>query len=67
MGLDCYKRVKYDRWTKGAVECYKRGCVCSNCPVIDIFPNCKMKYSVLSLVRQYGKPNIEDFETKENK
>lgn len=57
------------RWTRSAVDCYKIGCNCSRCniPLIMETP-CKMKYSVLELVKKFGKPIttkgiIEDKET----
>lgn len=55
---------KYQRWTVGAVECYKRGCICKDCPTFTILgERCVMKNSVLQLVKLYGKPEkaiIED-------
>lgn len=46
------------RWTRQAVECYERGCICENCPIPQItsIANCKMKACVLELVKMYGKP-----------
>lgn len=44
-------------WTRTAEECYKRGCNCEDCPIQKIMETrCKMKESVLALVRMYGKP-----------
>ena len=45
-------------WTYTARKCYKIGCVCSKCDEVpdDIKKQCKMKYSVIKLVRNIGKP-----------
>ena len=45
-------------WTYTAKKCYKIGCVCSKCDEVpdDIKKQCKMKYSVIKLVRNIGKP-----------
>lgn len=66
--IDVYKRIKYKRWTKGSIECYRRGCVCQNCPTFDLVGDeCRMKQAVLSLVRMYGKPpEITDYKEVEN-
>ena len=52
------------RWTKAAIDCYQKGCVCSNCYYKDFFngspQKCQMKATVLELVRVLGIPqNIE--------
>lgn len=48
------------RWTVSAVECFKRGCVCSGCFYENFFTNnsqkCQMKGAVMELVRVFGKP-----------
>ena len=47
------------RWTTDAIICYKRGCVCTNCPMREIAPSinkCHMKAAVLELVRIHGIP-----------
>jgi len=56
---------EWRRWTRGAVECYNRSCICEGCPVKDILSSeCQMKYAVISLVRTQGLPpknrNIEN-------
>ena len=59
---------KVYRWTQDAVECYKRGCNCNGCFFENFFsgyvnhprPKCKMKKSVLELVRILGKPDIQE-------
>ena len=45
------------RWTDDAINCYYRGCVCSDCPMYEMIGSqCQMKRSVLGLVRKFGKP-----------
>ncbi len=48
------------RWTKAAVDCYQRGCVCTSCFYSEFFrggpQRCQMKATVLELVRVLGKP-----------
>lgn len=51
------KPPKYRRWSKTAIECYRRGCNCSGCPVKDLFTEeCRMKEAVLFLVSKNGAP-----------
>lgn len=53
-----FRDASVRRWTVSAIDCYFRGCVCSGCPVYEILGNrCRMKQSVLMLVRKFGKPN----------
>lgn len=51
-------------WTIDAINCYKRGCVCDECFFKTFFTNksekCKMKASVLELVRIFGIPKKEN-------
>jgi len=56
------------RWTKAAIDCYQRGCACTNCYYSGFFngspQKCQMKATVLELVRVLGKPNgVEDKES----
>lgn len=64
------KSYDYDirRWTRGAIDCYMRGCICQDCPIYELifrhYPRgCQMKYAVIATVRkfrntwQYGKKN----------
>lgn len=49
-------------WTPTAKECYSLGCVCSKCNLYKIyFANsgirCRMKETVVELVRRLGAPN----------
>ena len=55
--MNLYHSIKFQRWTQGSIECYKRGCQCTDCPTFNILGDkCKMKESVLTLVRLYGRP-----------
>lgn len=50
----------YRHWSTGAIECYERNCVCKGCPTFDLIgKQCKMKQSVLSLIRNVGLPDTE--------
>lgn len=50
------------RWTPSAVDCYFRGCICKGCPIQEILGNrCRMKQSVLKLVKKFGKPERRRF------
>ena len=47
-------------WTRGAVECYERGCVCQGCLLYEqLGKKCQMKRSVFELVRKFGAPNAK--------
>jgi hypothetical protein len=60
---DNYKpkgKPTYKRWTKSAIDCYNRGCRCSECEYPKLLSTpCRMKQTVLELVRLFGKPNIK--------
>ena len=45
-------------WTKSAIDCYDIGCRCSKCNNVPEYfkSQCRMKYTVLQLVRLYGEP-----------
>lgn len=47
-----------NKWTKLAADCYHIGCRCSMCNLIPdyIKPRCRVKKSVIELVRLFGKP-----------
>lgn len=58
-------------WTPTAIDCYKLGCRCSVCNLHKAyFENsifkCKMKETVIELVRKLGAPNIIEEEGAEN-
>jgi len=47
-------------WSEDSIYCYNIGCNCKNCKIAEMFPvlsyECKLKKSVIELVRIYGKP-----------
>ena len=48
-------------WTPSAIECYQLGCNCSKCNLYkflfkDSLSKCKMKETVIELVRRFGSP-----------
>lgn len=43
-------------WTKIAIECYERNCICEDCYYSRLEEKCKLKNTVLALVRLYGVP-----------
>lgn len=48
-------------WTPTAIECYNIGCCCSRCNLYKIYfadkrYKCKMKETVIELVRKLGLP-----------
>lgn len=49
----------YIRWSRTAIDCYSRGCICQGCPIPEIMETpCRMKDAVRELVRTLGKPDI---------
>ena len=47
------------KWTKQAIYCYLRGCVCEGCSYninLESIDKCQTKYSVIKLVRIKGLP-----------
>lgn len=48
------------QWTKAAIDCYNRGCVCRGCPMSKLETRCLMKGSVIELVRKFGAPKEEE-------
>ena len=67
-----------EKWTVGAIECYKNGCNCRNCFIAKTYKSitaqgCLMKYCVRVLIKKYGLPDdvtlenaIQDERNKEN-
>jgi len=50
-------------WTQSAVDCYLLGCNCAKCDIYRIYFSknlykCRMKYTVIELVRRFGIPKI---------
>ena len=51
-------------WTPTAIECYKLGCICTKCNLYHIYfrntnIKCRMKDTVIELVRKFGIPDNE--------
>lgn len=47
----------YYKWTESAIECYKRGCSCEDCPVKETMETpCRMKHTVMIIVKNIGAP-----------
>lgn len=68
-----YNYYKYDvrRWTRSAMECYMRGCICEGCPINETYCKtggwtCQMKTAVLATVEKLGIPNYLIKNNKEN-
>ena len=53
-------KLNLKRWTPAAKQCYLRGCVCKGCFYDNFFTDsrdkCRMKSSVMELVRKFGAP-----------
>lgn len=52
-------------WTPTAIDCYNIGCSCSKCNLHKIYfskstNKCKMKETVIELVRKIGAPKLEE-------
>lgn len=52
-------------WTQSAIDCFEIGCVCSKCNLYKTFFQnsifrCRMKESVIELVRKFGRPPKEE-------
>lgn len=58
----CYEsKTNIMRWTKSAMDCYQRGCVCEGCFINEYFCKvsgwtCQMKAAVLASVAKFGIP-----------
>lgn len=44
------------RWTFEAVLCYNRGCRCDGCANMNLETECRMKHTVIKLVKELGVP-----------
>ena len=50
------------KWSKIAIECLNRGCVCDGCHIQDIMESkCRLKYTVIELVKKWGMPNGNNY------
>ncbi len=62
--VSCSETVSKN-WTPTAVDCYKLGCSCSRCNLYKIYfsgmdMRCRMKDTVIELVRRLGAPKEEE-------
>lgn len=48
--------IKHRRWSKAAKYCYERGAECCDCIYDFIESDCKMRKTILELVKIFGKP-----------
>lgn len=48
------------RWTKSAIDCYMRGCRCNNCLMNKLESKCRMKTTVIELVKILGAPKLKE-------
>lgn len=56
------KTPELKRWTKAAIYCYERDCICSDCFYKRVMESeCQMKDTVLALYRKFGKPKGRGF------
>lgn len=58
--VSCSETVSKN-WTPTAVDCYLLGCSCSKCNLYNIYfkhkeQKCRMKETVIELVRRFGVP-----------
>ena len=54
------------RWTESAINCWKRGAVCEGCIYNNFFASqktCKMKSTIILLVKKFGPPPDEKEKT----
>lgn len=64
--VSCSETVS-KKWTPTAVDCYLIGCTCSKCNLNKIYfsqsvTKCRMKDTVIELVRRVGVPHDADME-----
>lgn len=64
--VSCSETVSKN-WTPTAIDCYSLGCYCSKCNLHKIYFadsefRCRMKDTVIELVRKYGAPKKENHE-----
>ncbi len=71
MRRKCSFEYRIRRWTKSAMECYLRGCICEGCPIYENYCKlggwtCQMKAAVLATVQKFGIPQNLIKTDKEN-
>lgn len=56
--------MKYPRfvWTFSAIKCYVSRFNCKECSVAEVLNKCRMKSTILKLIKQYGLPNKKECE-----
>ena len=64
--VSCSETVSKN-WTPTAIDCYSIGCCCSKCNLYWIYfsktnGKCRMKETVIELVRKLGVPEKEEYE-----
>lgn len=60
------KQHREYNWTPSAIECYQRGGICEKCPIFLIMETpCKMKETIIEIVRVRGKPPSKEKVLKE--
>lgn len=64
--VSCSETVSKN-WTPSAIDCYLSGCCCLKCNLYKIYFSkngfkCKMKETVIELVRRHGKPDLQKME-----
>ena len=64
--VSCSETVS-KKWTPSAIDCYMLGCVCKKCNLYKIYflnnpVKCKMKETVIELVRRFGIPETDKYE-----
>jgi hypothetical protein len=64
--ISCCEAVS-KKWTPTAIDCYLLGCSCSKCNIYKIYfynteMRCRMKDTVIELVRRIGVPSKELYE-----
>ena len=58
-----------ESWTETAIDCYSIGCACSKCFLYHVYfrnsdCKCRMKESVIELVRKFGVPKYSSIEVQ---
>lgn len=62
--VSCSETVSKN-WTPTAIDCYSIGCICSKCNIYKLYfadtnIRCRMKDTVIELVRRLGTPQKEN-------
>lgn len=54
------------RWSPSAIKCYQRSCACKDCEYSLLNSRCRMKKTVLDLIRNIGIPQMDDCKNSNN-